>query len=50
VLDFTLGNAVVKVDTINNFHMILPEDQDFFKLNMEKDTSAAVTAVESQKK
>jgi len=50
VLDFTVGQAVVKVDRISNFYMILPEDKDFFRLNMEKDTSAAVTAVESQKK
>ena len=50
VLDFTTGQAVLKVDRISNFYMILPEDKDFFRLNMEKDTSEAVTAVESQKK
>ncbi len=50
VLDFTIGQAVLKVDRISSFYMILPEDKDFFRLNMDKDTSEAVTAVESQKK
>jgi acetolactate decarboxylase len=50
VLDLSINKAVVKVDRTSNFYMILPEDQDFYRLNMEKDTSAAVTAVESQKK
>lgn len=50
VLDLSIDQAVVKIDRTSNFYMILPEDQDFYRLDMEKDTSAAVTAVESQKK
>jgi acetolactate decarboxylase len=49
VLELTVGQAVVKIDRTSNFHMILPEDQDFYKLNMEKDTSSEVSAVESRK-
>jgi acetolactate decarboxylase len=50
VLDLSINQAVVKVDRISNFYMIMPEDEDFYRLNMEKDTSAAVDAVESRKK
>ncbi len=50
VLDLSINQAVVKVDRISNFHMIMPEDQDFYRLNMGKDTSAAIDAVESRKK
>lgn len=50
VLDLTVGQAVVKIDRASIFHMILPEDRDFYRLDMEKDTSAAINAVESGKK
>jgi len=50
VLDISVSHAVVKVDTTGNFYMVLPEDQDFYKVDMEKDLSGDVTAVESMKK
>jgi acetolactate decarboxylase len=49
VLELTVGQAVAKIDRTSNFYMILPEDQDFYKLNTEKDTSSEVSAVESRK-
>ncbi|MGC9967703.1 MAG: acetolactate decarboxylase [Syntrophobacteraceae bacterium] len=48
VLGLTVDHAVAKVDQISNFYMILPEDQDFYRLNMENDTSSAVSAVETR--
>jgi len=50
VLDISVSHAVVKVDTTSNFYMVLPEDQDFYKVDMEKDLSRDVKAVESMKK
>jgi acetolactate decarboxylase len=48
VLGLTVDKAVVKIDQINNFYVILPENQDFYRLNMETDRSAAVSAVETR--
>ncbi len=50
VLDISVSHAVVKVDTTSNFYMVLPEDRDFYKVDMEKDLSGDETAVESMKK
>lgn len=50
VLDISVSHAVVKVDTTRNFYMVLPEDRDFYKLDMEKDSSGEVGAVESLKR
>jgi acetolactate decarboxylase len=49
VLELTTDHVVAKIDRIRNFHMILPEDSDFYKLDLDKDASREVTAVESGK-
>lgn len=50
VLDISVSHAVVKVDTISDFYMILPQDRAFYNVDMEKGLSRQVTAVESGKK
>ncbi len=51
VLELTIDSAVAKIDKASIFHMILPEDQDFYRLDMEKGTSSgAIAEVESGKK
>ncbi len=50
LLDVTIDRAVVKIDRTSIFHMILPEDQDFYRLDMEKGTGNAISEVESGRK
>jgi len=41
VLELIVQQAVVKIDHTPEFHMILPEDPDFYRLNVEAQTSSA---------
>jgi acetolactate decarboxylase len=48
VLGLTVDKAVVEIDRINNFYVILPENQEFYGLNTEADISSAISAVETR--
>ncbi|MCL5006458.1 MAG: acetolactate decarboxylase [Acidobacteria bacterium] len=50
VLDISVSHAVVMIDAISDFHMILPRDQEFYKANLEENMSGEVKTVESEKK
>ncbi|MGA2401994.1 MAG: acetolactate decarboxylase [Syntrophobacteraceae bacterium] len=48
VLEFTAGQATVKIDGVSDFRVILPESKDFFGLNLEGGAAASYDAVEKK--
>jgi acetolactate decarboxylase len=46
VLDCVVENLTVQVDPIQKFNCVLPEDQEFYRLNLEKDQSVDLKKVE----
>ena len=46
VLDCALENLTVQVDPIHKFNLVLPGDQEFYRLNLEKDQSVDLKKVE----
>jgi len=46
VLDCAGENLTVQVDPIHKFNLVLPEDQEFYRLNLEKDQSVNLKKVE----
>lgn len=46
VLDFVTDNVIAEFDDTREFSLILPDDNDFDKANLEKDRAAEVKAVE----
>ncbi len=48
VLEFTAGQGTIKIDSVSDFRVILPESKEFFGLNLEGDTAASYDAVEKR--
>lgn len=46
VLDCVVENLTVQVDPIHKFDLVLPEDQEFYRLNLGKDQSGDLKKVE----
>jgi acetolactate decarboxylase len=46
VLDCAVENLTVQVDPIHQFTLVLPQDQEFYRLNLEKDKSKDLKKVE----
>lgn len=46
VLDCAVENFNVQIDPIHKFNLVLPEDQEFYRLNLEKDQSVDLKKVE----
>jgi acetolactate decarboxylase len=50
LLDFTLENASLMVDSLSEFEMDLPNNEDFYQTDLSGDQQAALTKVESNPK
>jgi acetolactate decarboxylase len=50
LLDFKLRNASIKVDNLNEFEMVLPNNEEFNKADLSGDQQASLTKVESNPK
>jgi len=50
LLDFNLENASVKVDSLSEFKMALPENEEFYQADLAEDQQAALAKVESNPK
>jgi len=50
LLDFTLENASLMVDSLSEFEMDLPNNEDFYQTDLSEDQQAALTKVESNPK
>ena len=50
LLDFKLENASIKVDDLNEFEMVLPNNEEFNKADLSGDQQASLTKVESNPK
>jgi acetolactate decarboxylase len=46
VLDCRVENLTAQIDSIHKFSLVLPEDQDFYRLDLDKDKSKELTKVE----
>ena len=50
LLDFKLENASVKVDSLSEFDLALPDSEEFYQADLTEDQQAALTKVESNPK
>jgi acetolactate decarboxylase len=50
LLDFKLENASVKVDSLSEFEMALPDSVEFYQADLTEDHQAALTKIESNPK
>ena len=50
LLDFNLENASVEVDSLSEFEMALPENEEFYQADLAKDQQAVLAKVESNPK